>query len=97
MACVQVKIYVTYIAIQILIAISLIGRELMLADIFGPLIGGCIIYLLCSYKHYTIATVLVSIAIVLGIATDIYYFKRKDGVKHLLYAHVSNREKIMEK
>ena len=92
MVCPQVKIYLTYFVIQILISVVLVGSVGIY--ILGPLIFTGALYLLCEYNHYTVANVLVAIAIVLGIIVDLYSLTHRNAIKRGLHMQVSHRENV---
>ena len=60
MVCKQVTIYITYIVVQTIVSIGLLGSMAIpsLADLFGPLLSIGITHLLCKYKYFTVASVL---------------------------------------
>ena len=100
MVCHQLMIYVTYIIIQVFMMVAFIPQSLLLGvDIINALVTSGIIYLLCQYKHYTVANVLVGIAIVFGVGTELVAltfpatFKSIHGGpgKHGLHAQISHR------
>ena len=95
MVCGQVKIYVTYLVINILIGVTVQGSNFRVENLFGALVGLVIINELCNYECYTLANVLVSIAIVLSIIIDVYYFTHKDTSKHGLYAEILDRDRVI--
>jgi hypothetical protein len=52
------------------------------------------LFLLCKYKQFTIANVLVALTIVLGIAVDIYALTNRAAVKHVLVAQAAHRDDV---
>ena len=92
MVCPQVKIYVTYFVIQILISVALVGSVGI--HIVGPLVFTGTLYLLCEYKHYTVANVLVTIAILLGVIVDLYSLTHRNAIKRALHMQVSRKKNV---
>ena len=92
MVCLQVMIYVIYIIIQTLLSVAVFGSlalgtyQTLPIHIIGPVVFTGILYLLCSYKHYTIANILLGLTIILGVLGDVYGFTHKDIIKHILQA-----------
>lgn len=76
MVCKQVTIYITYIVLQIIVSICLLGSIAIpsLVDLLGPLIGIGVIHLLCKRKSFTIASVLVGLTVSVGVLTDLLCF-----------------------
>jgi len=76
MVCKQVAIYITYIVIQTIVSIGLLGSIAIpsLADLLGPLLGIGIIHLLCKRKSFTVASVLVGLTVSVGVLSDLLCF-----------------------
>lgn len=79
MVCVQLKVYIAYIVLQNLIGLAILGGAGL--RILGPLLFSGLIYLLCSYKHFKVANVLVGITLVFGVLADLYAFTHVAQVK----------------
>ena len=94
MFCHQMKVYLVYIVVQSLIAIAISGAASI--EVFGPLVFLGTLYLLCKYKQFTIANVLVALAIVLGVIIDLYALSNRNAVKHVLVAKASHRDDVKD-
>ena len=92
MVCVQIKAYLVFLVIQTLISVALVGPVGL--HIFGPLVFLCILYLLCKYKHFTVANVLVAVTVVLGIGVDLYALTDRRAIKHELHIQAEHRDKV---
>ena len=92
MFCQQMKIYIVYIIVQSLISLAISGVAKL--EIFGPLVFLGMLYLLCKYKQFTVANVLVALTIVLGIAVDVYALSNRTAVKHVLVAQAGHRDDV---
>ena len=90
MFCDQMKVYLVFILVQSILSVAIAGAASI--EIFGPLVFLGVLYLLCKYKHFTIANVLVALAVVLGIIVDIYALSNQKAIKHVLVAKAVNRE-----
>ena len=90
MVCLQVVIYVLYIIIHSLVLVTLIGLDRI--NILGPLVFTGLLYVLCDYKYFTLANILVGFAILLGIFAEIFAFEYKDEIKHILQAQISHKD-----
>ncbi len=84
------KVYLVFILVQSILSVAIAGAASI--EIFGPLVFLGILFLLCKYKHFTIANVLVALAVVLGIIVDIYALSNQKAIKHVLVAKAVNRE-----
>ena len=84
------KVYLVFILVQSILSVAIAGAASI--EIFGPLVFLGVLYLLCKYKHFTIANVLVALAVVLGIIVDIYALSNQKAIKHVLVAKAVNRE-----
>ena len=90
MFCDQMKVYLVFILVQSILSVAIAGAASI--EIFGPLVFLGILFLLCKYKHFTIANVLVALAVVLGIIVDIYALSNQRALKHIVVAKAVNRE-----
>ena len=86
------KVYLAYIVVQSLVSVAIMGATGL--QIFGPLIFLGILYLLCKYKQFTIANVLVALTIVLGVVVDLYALSNQKAVKHVLVAQAAHRDDV---
>ena len=78
MVCVQVYIYVIYLIIQTLFWILFFGLKVDFVYFLVLLVFIGIIYLLCNYKYYTVANILIGISMLYGIGTDIYSLTHRE-------------------
>ena len=79
----QVIIYIVYAILQIIIGITLLGSNgiPVLGELLGPLMFIGILSLLCNYKYFIIANILVGLSIMIGIFEDYLYLKCKQNCK----------------
>ena len=79
MICIQALIYTIYVIIQTLILIHFFEYRFNLGYLFLDLVFIGIIYLLCEYKYYSVANVLVGISIIYSLlVTDLYSLVNKN-------------------
>ena len=95
MFCDQMKIYLVFILVQSILSVAIAGAASI--EIFGPLVFLGILYFLCKYKHFTIANVLVALAVVLGVIVDIYALSNQRAAKHVLVAKAMHRDNAKTK
>lgn len=92
MFCSPMKAYIVYIIIQTIIAVAIMGTDGV--QIVGPALFAGALYLLCKYKHFKVANVLVALSITLGVIADIYALTHKKAIKHVLVAKASHRDNV---
>ena len=95
MFCIQMQVYVVFIILQTIISITMMGMSGL--QIFGPLLFLGILYLLCQYKHFKIANVLLGLTIILGVFADLYILSDQTSIKHVLVAQAGHRDVVKAK
>lgn len=90
MFCKQMQLYLTYIIVQTIFSLVVFGPIKL--QIFGPLVFLCILYLLCNYKQFKIANILVGLTIFLGVTVDIYSLLNRKAVHRALLIQTEHRD-----
>ena len=68
MICGPLKTYLVFFAVQLVIRYLVIGMEG--TTILGVIPFAAILYLLCIYKYFTVANILVGLTILIGVYAD---------------------------
>ena len=92
MFCKQMHVYVTYIIVQTIFSLVVFGPIKL--QIFGPLVFLGILYLLCDYKQFKIANILVGLTIFLGVTVDIYSLLNRKAVYRALLIQTDYRDNV---
>jgi len=74
MFCDQLKVYLGYLVVQLILSLFLFGNQKIrfgVVDLLGPLLFSCAVYYLCENKHYVVANVMVGLVLVLGLGLDL--------------------------
>jgi type IV secretory pathway TrbL component len=86
MGCKPLTIYITYLVFQTIILIGLLGSPAIpsLANFVSPIITSGIIYLLCKYKYFIVANVLVGLTVSLGVLSVLLCLTNLKSCRSLL-------------
>jgi cell shape-determining protein MreD len=89
MVCSQIKIYMAYIVVQIIIMVMVVGPSEI--KLIAPLLFIGLLYVLCQYNHKKLANILLGIIIGFGVLMDIYALTHKKLIKHTLHVKAQER------
>ncbi len=72
MTCNSLSTYLFFFACQLILRFVLFGLDAIDLNLLGVIPFAIIIYLLCRYKFFTVANVVVGLTILIGIYADIF-------------------------
>jgi len=82
MVCIQILVYIIFTIIQTILSRIIIGSCCL--NIFWPIILLLILYILCRYKFFILANILVGFSILTSIIVDIYALLYPNVIKEII-------------